>query len=182
MRKLILLLLLQLSFSIAFAQSFKVGDKVEAYNSGAWYKGNVVETGMDNYVGYYKIKYEDYNQTQWIKASNLRMQQSSNAGNNNKTGPRNGSYIILSYGSSSNPIRMGYFKLDNGKYTYYDMAKKVLGQGLFVYDAENKTVQWKSGPFKDANWTGKFEIDREGKTHKIRLNNVTIGSNSTDSN
>lgn len=169
-------------FSMAFAQTFKIGDKVEAYNSGAWYKGSVAEIGVNNYSGYYEIKYQDYNQLQWIKASNLRMQQNSNAEGNNQTGPRNGTYIILSYGNPSNPVRIGYFELSNGKYTYYNMGKKVLGQGLFLYDAESKTVQWKSGPFKDAGWKGKFEIDREGKTHKIRLNNVTIGSNSTDSN
>jgi hypothetical protein len=102
--------------------------------------------------------------------------------NNENNGPRIGTYIILSYGNSSNPIRIGYFELSNGKYTYYDMNKKTLGRGSFVYNAQNKTVQWISGAFKDANWGGKFEIDREGKTHKIRLNNVTIGSNSTDSN
>jgi hypothetical protein len=181
MRKLLLAVLLQLYFSIAFAQTFKIGDKVEAYNSGAWYKGTVLEIGSDNYNGYYMIQYQDYNQSQWIKASNLRMQNNTPV-NNEKNGPRNGTYIILSYGSSSNPIRIGYFELSNGRYTYYDMSKKPLGRGSFIFNAQNKTVQWTSGPFKDANWSGKFEIDREGKTHKIRLNNVTIGSNSTDSN
>ncbi|QEC66974.1 hypothetical protein FRZ67_06560 [Panacibacter ginsenosidivorans] len=183
MRKFILVAALQLFFSIGFTQSFSIGDKIEAYNSGAWYKGSILETGTGTYAGYYKVQYDGYSQVQWIKAANIRMQQTSDANvENDKKGPRNGTYIILSYGSASNPIRIGYFELQNGKYTYYNMSKKNIGQGSFTYNAANKTVQWTSGPFKVANWSGKFEIDREGKTHKIRLNSVTIGTNSTDSN
>lgn len=97
-------------------------------------------------------------------------------------GPRNGEYIILSYGSPTNPIRIGYFQLKDGQYIYYNMSKKVLGQGSYTYNSQNKNVEWKNGPFSEAKWAGSFEIDREGKTHKIRLNRVTIGSNSIDSN
>jgi hypothetical protein len=170
-------------FFVAFTQTFKIGDKVEAYNSGAWYKGTVVETGNGNYNGYYRIQYEAYSSSQWTKASNLKMQQSGlSVESSYKSGPRNGTYIILSYGSSSNPVRIGYVELNNSNYTYYNVSKKIIGSGSFVYDAKNKIVQWTNGPFKNSKWSGKFEIDREGKTHKIRLNNVTIGSNSTDSN
>jgi hypothetical protein len=118
-----------------------------------------------------------------MKAANIRLQKTVAANTvNNKIGPRNGTYIILSYGTPTNPIRIGYFELSNNKYTYYNMAKKVLGKGSYTYDAANSTVQWTNGPFKNSQWGGGFEIDREGKTHKIRLNSVTIGSNSTDSN
>jgi hypothetical protein len=180
MRNFYLPILFQLITLTAFSQNFQMGDKVEAYNSGAWYKAKIVQIGTDNYAGYYYVKYDDYNQSQWIKETNIKLQKPATAQNNN--GPRNGLYIILSYGNPSAPIRIGYFELANGEYTYYTLGKKVIGKGTYAYNSENKTVQWKTGPFKDANWGGSFEIDREGKTHKIRLNRATIGSNSTDSN
>lgn len=181
MKSACLLVVLQLFLFSVSGQNFKVGDKVEAYNSGEWYKGSVSQIGSDNYKGYYYIQWEKYSQGQWIKESNIRLQKAA-PGSTDNTGPRNGSYIILSYGSPANPIRIGYFDLANGQYNYYNAAKKLIGKGAFTYDAKNKTVQWTSGPFKDARWSGGFETDREGKTHKIRLDRVTIGSNSTDSN
>ena len=183
MKKFILLTCFQLFLSIAFGQNFNIGDKVEINNSGGWYKGSILQIGTGNMQGYYSVSYDGYKQPQWMKASNIRLQQTvSVKPDNNKNGPRNGNYIILSYGSPSNPIRIGYFELNNGKYIYYNMGKELLGKGSYTYDAKNKTVQWTNGPFKDSKWNGAFEIDREGKTHKIRLNGVTIGSNSTDSN
>ena len=180
MRKMILLTACQLLLSISYCQTFHVGDKVEIYNSGGWYKGSILEIGSGSMQGYYSVSYDGYNQPQWMKAANIRLQKAATVQAAN-TAPRNGSYIILSYGNPNNPIRIGYFELNNGKYTYMGMDKKILGQGTYTYDAKTRSVQWTSGPFKNFKWGGGFEIDREGKTHKIRLNTVTIGSNSTDS-
>lgn len=180
-KKICLLLALQFSLLSVFGQNFKIGDKVEAYNSGGWYRGTISQIGSDNYKGYYYVQWEKYSQGQWVKESNIKLQKAVST-SKDTIKPRNGSYIILSYGNPTNPIRIGYFDLANGQYSYYNAAKKLIGKGSFTYDAKNKTVEWASGPFKDAKWGGNFEIDREGKTHKIRLNRVTIGSNSTDSN
>src|SRR5665647_702020 len=182
MRKVFIITVLQLVLVIGFGQNFQVGNKVEIYNSGGWYKGSILEIGTGNYKGYYSVKYDGYSQPQWMKESNIRLQKTASNNNDLNKGPRNGNYIILSYGSAANPIRIGYFELKNGQYTYYNMNKKIIGYGSYTYDTGNKTVQWKTGPFTDAKWGGSFEIDREGKTHKIRLNSATIGSNSTDSN
>lgn len=181
MKKLLFTFTLQLLLVIGFAQNFNVGDKVEIFNSGGWYKGSVVETGSGNMAGYFSVKYDGHTQLQWIKASNIKIQNRPDDANNT-SGPRNGTYIILSYGNPNNPLRLGYFQINNGEYTNYNMAKKILGKGAFVYNSNNKRILWTSGPFKDENWGGSFEIEREGKTHIIRLNRVTIGSNSTDSN
>ena len=97
-------------------------------------------------------------------------------------GPRTGSYTILSYGHNNAPTRLGYFTLSASTYAYYDMGKKLIGRGTYTYSVTDKALTWTSGPFKDSNSGGNFEIDRAGKTHKIRLNTTTIGSNSTDSN
>jgi hypothetical protein len=166
------------TFSAVFSQSFQVGNKVEAYNSGAWYKASIVEIGSGNYQGYYYVHYEQYSQNQWIKGSNIRLIEK--AAGTMANAPRNGLYTILSYGNPSNPIRIGYFGLKEGIYVYYNLGKKEIGSGNYSFDPGSKTITWKSGPFKDARWTGTFETDRRGKTHKIRLNRVTIGSNSTD--
>lgn len=180
MKKILPAILLQFCLGMAFGQTFNIGDKVEINNSGGRYKGSVEQIGSGEWAGYYKVSYDGYTGQQWMKASNIRL-QTAVAAPNTAAGPRNGMYIILSYGNPSNPLRLGYFNLAGGQYTYYDMAKKVIGSGSYTYNAGTKTVQWTSGPFKDSFHSGAFEIDRGGKTHKVRLNSVTIGSNSTDS-
>jgi hypothetical protein len=182
MKKIFLVPAFLLILITGFTQNFNAGDKVEIFNSGGWYKGTVVETGSGSMAGYYSVKYDGSSQLQWMKASNIRLQKKDNSSTGNGSGPRNGRYIILSYGNPSNPLRLGFFDLSAGEYTYYDMAKKYLGKGSYVYDVTGKSIDWTSGPFREAHWGGAFESDREGKTHKIRLNSVTIGSNSSDSN
>jgi hypothetical protein len=156
---------------------YKIGQKVEALNVD-WYKATVIGFGSGNYQGYVKVHYDDFSSAsdQYIKESNIRLPKNTTA--DYTSGPRNGRYTILSYGSVTNPITIGYFDLDNGNYTYYDAGKNVRGRGTYVYSTNTKQVQWQNGPMKDFGEASNFEIDREGKTHKIRLNRVTIGSNS----
>ena len=192
MKKLLFLTAFQFFILAAFCQHFNIGDKVEIMNSGGWYKGAVVEEGSGEWQGYYKVSYDGYNGNQWMKISNIRLLKASPANtrsnNTNQTevvatsGPRQGTYLILSYGNINNPLRLGYFTLSAAGYDYFDMGKHHLGHGVYVYDAASHAVTWLSGPFKSSNWGGGFEVDRGGKTHKIRLNSVTIGTNSTDSN
>lgn len=182
MKKIFLPAFFQLIIVIAFGQAFQVGNKVEIYNSGGWYKGSILQIGTGDYKGYYYVHNDQYSQSQWIKESNVRLLKTAAANSDIAKGPRNGEYIILSYGSPTNPIRIGYFQLKDGQYIYYNMSKKVLGHGSYTYNSKSKNVEWENGPFSEAKWAGNFEIDREGKTHKIRLNRVTIGSNSIDSN
>ena len=95
-------------------------------------------------------------------------------------GPRDGKYRILSYGRVGNPpLFLGYFILSSGTYKAYLPGDKLSGEGKYTYHADSKSVTWDSGPYAGV-WNGGFEIDREGKTHKIRLKSTTIGTNSTD--
>nr|AIA13783.1 Unknown Function [uncultured bacterium] len=95
-------------------------------------------------------------------------------------GPRLGKYRILSYGATSiPPLFLGSVVLEAGKYTFFLPGDKPAGEGRYEYDAAAKKVKWLSGPFLD-KWGGDFTIDREGKTHKIRLKSTTIATNSTD--
>lgn len=95
-------------------------------------------------------------------------------------GPRDGKYRILSYGRvGAPPLYLGYFVLAGGAYKAYLPGDKLSGEGKYTYHADTKSVTWDSGPYAGV-WNGGFEIDREGKTHKIRLKSTTIGTNSTD--
>jgi hypothetical protein len=165
----------------AFAQSngkFNIGQKVEAWNV-TWYPATVVEIGTGTYAGYVKVKYDGYSSEQYIKEANIRIPKTHTT-QNSSAGPRNGRYTILSYGNIYNPITIGYFDLSSGSYIYYNAAKKPIGKGTYLYDANSKQVKWQTGPLKDYGPTAGFEIDREGKTHKLRLKYSTIGTNSVD--
>ncbi|HZQ63460.1 MAG TPA: hypothetical protein VFC24_19025 [Casimicrobiaceae bacterium] len=95
-------------------------------------------------------------------------------------GPRDGKYRIMSYGRVGNPpIYLGAVVLSGHKYKAYLPGDKPAGEGEWTYDAAQQRVIWKSGPYKD-QWDGKFEVDRGGKTHKIRLKSTTIATNSVD--
>lgn len=92
--------------------------------------------------------------------------------------PRNGKYLILTYGSNpANPLKLGYFTLNSNEYKYFDLEGKLLGEGSYSYQTVEKQIKWQSGPFKSVGWDGNFEIENEGKTHTIRLHSNTIGTN-----
>jgi hypothetical protein len=103
-------------------------------------------------------------------------------GDDYSTGPRAGKYLILSYGATNRPpLNLGSCVLsEGGKYQAFLPGDKPQGEGTYSYDAGKREVTWKTGPYV-GQWEGKFEIDREGKTHKIRLKRTTIATNSTDS-
>ena len=107
----------------------------------------------------------------------------TNANAADADGPRLGKYRILSYGAVGNPpLFLGSFVLEKGGvYKVYLPGDKPAGEGTYAYDAAGQKVEWKTGPYAmEKAWGGGFEIDREGKTHKIRLKRTTIGTNSTD--
>lgn len=97
--------------------------------------------------------------------------------------PRLGKYRILSYGAVGKPpLVLGHFELQKGNvYKVFLPGGKPAGEGTYAFDAATKAVVWKTGPYAmEKGWGGGFEIDREGKTHKIRLKRTTIGTNSID--
>ena len=166
--------------SFSFAQA--VGEKIEAYSVGTWYKGTVKAIGTGNNAGRYLIDYDDYSTDTWHNAKDVRSVKSEKAPNT-AAGPRPGKYGVLSYGAGSNPLRLGHFQLSvGGKYSFFDNGGGLVGSGTYQYDGANKKVVWLSGPFKKNDGSGTFEISREGKTHSISLKRGTVGSNSTDNN
>jgi hypothetical protein len=96
-------------------------------------------------------------------------------------GPRPGKYLIQSYGApGAPPIFLGSFVLSGSSYKSFLPGDKPAGEGTYRYDAAAKKVTWLSGPFA-GQYDGDFTIEREGKTHKIRLKRTTVATNSTDS-
>ncbi len=95
--------------------------------------------------------------------------------------PREGKYRIMTYGATTSPpIFLGSFVLAaGGAYKAYLPGDKLSGEGSYTYDPATQTVTWKSGPYAGV-WGGQFTVEREGKTHKIRLKSNTIATNSTD--
>jgi hypothetical protein len=156
------------------------GDAIEAWDTG-WYKARVLEIGTGEHHGYYLVRFDGYSSAsdRWVQAKNIRVAPRPNS----SAPPRAGKYLIMGYGGNiNNPIHIGYFILSGGnQYRYYNMGNKLLGAGRYRFNATSKEVRWLSGPFKKANWGGKVEISRQGKTHTITINRATIGTNSTDS-
>jgi hypothetical protein len=98
------------------------------------------------------------------------------------SGPRAGKYRIMTYGATSSPpLFLGYFVLAGNTYKAYLPGDKLSGEGRWQYDPGTHTVTWSSGPYAGV-WGGEFTVEREGKTHKIRLKRNTIATNSTESN
>lgn len=172
--------------SLRAADAWKVGDKVEAWNS-AWYPAEVLEIGAGDHAGQFRVHYEKFSAAsdQWILAKNIRARTvaKSEAAKAAETtaGPRPGKYRIYSYGAVGNRLYLGEIELAaDGKYHAVQPGGKPLGDGKYRYDAGKSTVIWLSGPYQDAEWGGGFEVSREGKTHTIRLRKNTIATNSTD--
>ena len=102
-------------------------------------------------------------------------------GDDLSAGPRLGKYKIFSYGRvASAPLFLGYFVLGPvGSYKAFLSGDKLTGEGKYEYDAASHTVKWASGPYAGV-WGGDFTIDREGKTHKIRMKSTTIATNNAE--
>ncbi len=82
-----------------------------------------------------------------------RMQTFKNNDTTENNIPRNGKYLILTYGSNpANPLKLGYFTLNSNEYKYFDLEGKLLGEGNYTYEAGEKQIKWQSGPFKSVGW------------------------------
>ena len=91
--------------------------------------------------------------------------------------PRNGKYMISSFGAPGNPpILLGYFVLADGSYKAFLPGDKVHGEGKYSYDKSKHEVTWLSGPYAGA-YGGTFTVENSGKRHKLRLKSTTVATN-----
>ncbi len=188
-RALRLPVLLALLAGAAFAQppAWHVGDHVEAWNV-AWYPATVLEIGAGSMAGYYRVHYDQYAAAsdQWLTASSRRARPAGAAAAagvaaTRAAGPRLGRYRVLSFGAGGSAIALGAVELlAGGHYRATLPGGRAAGEGRWRYDAATASVRWLSGPYRDDGWGGAFTVEREGKTHQLRLRGGTVAVNSTD--
>jgi len=97
-------------------------------------------------------------------------------------GPRPGKYRIFTIPTAKGiPLFLGWFELEKGgHYKAHLPGDRLLGEGEYEYQAASKSVAWKTGPYKDDKWGGRFFVTREGKSHEIYLKPSTRATNSID--
>lgn len=174
--------------SVAQTQKWKVGDKVIAGTAGAGIvPGTIVEisaTGLYYRVHYESSTYPWNNGYGWYQLFDLHARnEQEKADAEAAKGPRLGKYLIYGYPTSVG-VYNGYFVLQSGgTYEVFSPGGRSTGNGTYNFNGATKTVKWNSGPFTDKIWDGtqKLDVERDGKTHIIRLKRTTIGTNSTDS-
>ena len=183
-----------LAAGIAGAADWKVGDRVEAFNV-TWYKATITKIGDGSYDGYYRVRYDGFSQMQYLAASSIRAIGGASAASTvakgeakaaapaqagSGGGPRPGKYTIMSYGATGKPpLVLGSFVLGRGSYEAFLVGGRSTGSGRYDYNAATHTVNWSSGPYAGV-WGGAFTVEREGKTHKIRMKSTTIATNSVN--
>ena len=166
---------------------WRVGDQVEAWITAEWLPATILRIGggpfpEDPYLVQYGKPIRGNYANRWLNSDDIRRPKAGSVVTAQAPVPRLGSYTILSYGNpTSPPVRLGRIDLiAGGLYRRHDAGGRVLGEGQYAFDAAAGAVQWLSGPLKDQGWSGTFTVEREGKTHKIRLMRTTIATNSTD--
>jgi hypothetical protein len=166
--------------------TFKIGERIEAWITVEWLPVTLVQIGggpwADSpYLVEYGTPIGGIQPTRWLSATHVRpLPKPAPAAP--PGGPRPGRYIILSYGANpASPIRLGEIELRaGGTYRYTAVGGRLLGSGRYTFDAAKRVVVWQDGILKEQGWTGTFTVEREGKTHQIRLMRTTIAVNSID--
>ena len=167
--------------------AWRVGDRVEAFITVDWLPATIVQIGEgpfpdDPYLVRYGQPIGGIYPTRWLGPDGIRPVSDETEAATVAAGPRLGRYTILSYGNPAQPpIRLGVIELlPGGTYRYHDGGGRLLGEGRYAFEAAANAVQWRTGTLRDQGWGGVFTVERDGKTHKIRLVRSTIAVNSLD--
>ncbi len=191
------------------AATYTLNERIEVNILGSWDKATIIEIGVGEHEGEYKVHYDGYNSTydRWLQPVYFRKvagavaappaaptppatvpqpapapAAAASAGESTG-GPRLGKYHINSWGATGGvPLFLGRLELlAGGKYRFSRRSEGgLINEGDYRFDAATATVQWLSGPCKENAWGGAFTTERDGKTHKIRLRNSTIATNNAD--
>jgi hypothetical protein len=167
------------------APDVKVGDIVEGWITVEWLPVRLAQIGGGPDPAFpYLIEIGEpiggIQPKRWLAAQHVRPRRRPDAP---AAGPRTGRYIILSYGANpASPLRLGEIELAaDGAYRFLNVNGRVLGSGKYRYESAERRVIWQDGILEERGWTGTFTIEREGKTHQLRLMRTTIAVNSIDS-
>ena len=174
----------------AEAALYQLNDRVETNISVfGWQKGTITEIGKDSREGHVKVHGDGFpnNYPGWVQlppnGKFIRRIEGVAPAPVEISPPRLGKYDIRSFGPGGKFLYLGHRELQAGG-TYRVSRKSAgdyFGEGTYLFDAVTKSIKWLSGPYQEkADWSGGFEVDRGGKTHRITLRRGTIATNNTD--
>lgn len=175
----------------AYAPGFHIGDAIEADVVGTYYAAKILDIKPSGGAlfgiqiryappgPYGNDKLETWTGPGWIRHAGGKLAALALEA---RKGPRMGRYNMYAWGAGTSRIFLGYFDLSGGG--VYKAARPgatgYYGSGTYSFDAGAMNVRWLTGPFKADGWTGIFTIERDGKTHQIRMKRNTLGLNNTD--
>lgn len=164
-----------LCMQIGFSQSYKAGDKVEAFINNVWKEVKII-IPVAGKTNFYEVQTLDSGRAflQLNKAS-LRPVKTTQA-----------SPATLAIGQKVN-LHLGKYDLYSGIPTMYIGHIFLLGDGKYKvafgtdennyeignysFDAASNSIAWLTGLFKNKAWSGK--VTKPGSAFRIQFNNVT---------
>ena len=156
-----------------FAATWNVGDKARYYDAG-WWDVTIVEAGVGDRSGQYLVKDDKYLSEGWIAEASLEARPAPPPSTEGVK-PRTGVYVVRGYGNPSNPLPLGRITLLDGNYRWETEGGELTGAG--EYEFADAKVNWLTGILKEKDFTGRFEIKRDGREHQIWLNRATMALN-----
>ena len=182
------LLILLLSMQTVFSQTYKAGDKLEAFIGNTWKEVTVVKP-VAGKTGIYEVQQSmpktyrgPLKNTVTVSKGNLRMMPSMPApvavASANPTSEvvdeknlYHGRYELY---SGIPTMYIGHvILLGNGKYkAAFDSDDTNYEVGNYIFHPDTNTIEWVSGMFKNNNWGGKM-VNKSGKS-RIEFNRATF--------
>jgi hypothetical protein len=175
--------------SIASAQTFKAGDKVEALIGNTWKPVYIVKA-LAGKSSTYEVRVNRTNNgktmmtTVVLDKSKLRLPQNTTINNP----------LITVLKPVSTNLHLGRYELYSGIPSMYlghlillaDGRYKVAfdseednydESGRYTFNESTSTIEWQSGMFKNNNWGGKL-VKKEGAGYRIEFNKAAFADSS----
>lgn len=175
--------------SIASAQTFKAGDKVEALIGNTWKQVYIVKA-LAGKSSTYEVRVNRTNNgktmmtTVVLDKSKLRLPQNTTINNP----------LITELKPVSTNLHLGRYELYSGIPSMYlghlillaDGRYKVAfdseednydESGRYTFNESTSTIEWQSGMFKNNNWGGKL-VKKEGAGYRIEFNKAAFADSS----
>jgi len=165
-----------LCMQVGFSQSYKTGDKVEAFINNVWKEVKIVKT-VAGKANFYEV--------QTVGAGRAVLQLSKGSLRPVKT--TQASPSTLAVVQKGNSLHLGKYDLYSGIPTMYIGHIVLLGDGKYKvafgtdennyeignysFDAASNNIAWLTGLFKNKAWSGK--ITKPGSAFRIEFNSVT---------
>ena len=159
------------------SQTYKAGDKLEAFINNAWKEVKIVKAvaGKNNMyevqVNYRGAKKNNFQ----VNKNNLRMIKQAGVTNTPLLAKQESTLHLGKYDLYSGipAMYLGHLLLlREGKYKVaFSTDENNYETGTYLFHAESNTIEWLSGMFRNNRWGGKF--NKSGNAFRIEFNKVT---------